>query len=92
MKHSEMIDDLLSSAKKELGEGEGFSVNTIKKAKVELESSILDVFKAFEEKTGVEISYINVNRDYPKDYYNTSDKKVREKKYPLKSVDISINF
>lgn len=67
----------------------GLMIADVKKMKAEMEADILKMVKAFEKDTGIRVSYINFDRDYPEDKY---PEVVEEKNYPLKNVSINMDL
>lgn len=73
--------------KEEIMAKENITVEDLKKARNELELSVLDSFKEFEKEFKVHIRYIDLVR---KDDGKDMDMVEREKKKPL--VDINVNM
>jgi len=61
------------------------TIEDVKKAKIKLEKSMLDLAKAFEEEYKVKVSYIGIDRKDDEDVPST-----REKTGPI--VDVSVNM
>ena len=72
------------------------TIEQVKKAKMDLELSILEQFKIFEKDTELKIGYINVKRKRPKE--NSSEDECDccvpydHHKGPLSDVEIDVNL
>lgn len=69
------------------------TIEQVKKTKMEMELQILDMFKQFEEDTGLKVSYINIQRKRDKKKKKTNGPEPYEPhKGPLGDVNIEVNL
>lgn len=66
------------------------TIEEVKKAKIKLESDILDMVKKFENETGVYATYINFQRE--RDDEDMPEVTMKAERGPLKNVEVNMEL